>query len=203
MSLFRDVSVALGVFAAGAVFGAVVYRSVRDGAYTLYSSALAVLTSRKKKRSVKTVVLGLDLAGKTALVYRLRLGTTVAVVPTIGYNTVYVELDNVEFKMWDIGGVAIIRPLWRDYFMGIKALVYVIDSVDRERFEESVSEFERLLFVEELRKAPILVYANKQVSCSACLSLYGPYGYVCLCRILQAQCPRARFRRLWGACRHL
>jgi small GTP-binding protein len=206
MGTFRDVSAALGVFAAGAIFGAVFHESVKRGSYSLYTSALAVLTLRKKRRSVKTIVLGLDLAGKTTLLYQMKLATFFTVVPTIGYNLERVTSDHVEFTMWDIGGLKKIRPLWRHYFSGIKALIYVIDSADRARFEESVSEFEKLLFEEELKKAPILIYANKQASCHVCLFLYYPSnlkdGYARLCRILQAQCQCSRFRRLWGACRH-
>jgi small GTP-binding protein len=201
MGVLRDVSVALGVFAAGAILGAAFHKSVKSGSFSLYSSALAVL--RKKKRSVKTIVLGLDSAGKTTLLYQMRLAKFLTVVPTIGYNLESVESEHVEFKMWDIGGLNKIRPLWRHYYMRTKALIYVIDSTDRARFGESVSEFEKLLFEEELKGAPILIYANKQASCRLCLSVYCPsnlkHG---LCRILQAQCQRARSRRLWGACRH-
>ena len=37
--------------------------------------------------------------------------------------------------MWDVGGQDKIRIMWKYYFQNTKALIYVIDSADPERFE--------------------------------------------------------------------
>jgi len=55
-----------------------------------------------------------------------------------------------------------IRPYWRNYFDHTDALIYVIDSADRKRMEETGVELSQLLSEEKLAGVPLLVYANKQ-----------------------------------------
>ncbi|KAK6058317.1 ADP-ribosylation factor family protein [Cooperia oncophora] len=59
---------------------------------------------------------GLDNAGKTTVLYKLKLGEVVTTIPTIGFNVETVEYRNVSFTVWDVGGQTTIRPLWRYYF---------------------------------------------------------------------------------------
>ena len=54
------------------------------------------------------------------------------------------------------------RPYWRCYYQDTNAVVYVIDSADRERLDVARQELELMLQEEELRGAPVLVLANKQ-----------------------------------------
>jgi ADP-ribosylation factor protein 1 len=56
-----------------------------------------------------------------------------------------------------------IRPLWRHYFQNTQALIFVIDSNDRDRIGEAGEELSRMLREDELRDAILLVFANKQV----------------------------------------
>jgi ADP-ribosylation factor-like protein 1 len=46
----------------------------------------------------------------------------------------------------------------------MQAIIYVVDSTDRDRIGISREEFHSLLSEDELAEALILVYANKQVS---------------------------------------
>ena len=64
--------------------------------------------------------------------------------------------------MWDIGGQDKIRPLWRHYYEGSDAIIFCIDSNDRERVDLASMELHKLLSVDELRSACVLVLANKQ-----------------------------------------
>ena len=64
--------------------------------------------------------------------------------------------------MWDIGGQEKIRPLWKHYYQGTDAVIFVVDSNDRERVEEAAEELQKLLSEEPLKNACVLVYANKQ-----------------------------------------
>ena len=59
---------------------------------------------------------GLDAAGKTTILYKLKLGEIVTTIPTIGFNVETVEYKNISFTVWDVGGQDKIRPLWRHYF---------------------------------------------------------------------------------------
>lgn len=107
-------------------------------------------------------MLGLDAAGKTTILYKLKLGEVVTTIPTIGFNVETVEYKNLNFTVWDVGGQDKIRPLWRHYFQKTQGLIYVVDSNDRDRIEEAEEELQKMLNEEELRDAVLLVFANKQ-----------------------------------------
>ena len=107
-------------------------------------------------------MVGLDAAGKTTILYKLKLGELITTIPTIGFNVETVEYKNIAFTMWDIGGQDKIRPLWRHYYQNTQAVIFVVDSNDRERVEEVREELLRLLQEDELRDAVVLVIANKQ-----------------------------------------
>ncbi len=55
-----------------------------------------------------------------------------------------------------------IRALWHHYFSGSRAIVFVVNSSDRERMEEVREELWSVMTHEELLHVPVLVYANKQ-----------------------------------------
>lgn len=60
------------------------------------------------------------------------------------------------------GGKDKIRPLWRHYFQNTSAVIFVVDSNDRDRMGEAKDELSRMLAEDELKAAPLLVFANKQ-----------------------------------------
>jgi len=120
-------------------------------------------------RRVRTnvVMLGLDSAGKTAVLYKLRLGTNVQTIPTMGFNTEAIPYKNFEFRIWDVGGQDRIRALWQHHLDGARVVIFVVDSADRARVPKAASELHRLLKDPRLRYAHLLVYANKQDQRSA------------------------------------
>lgn len=63
-------------------------------------------------------MLGLDNAGKTTILYKLKMGESVTTIPTVGFNVETVTYKNVKFNVWDVGGQDKIRPLWRHYYTG-------------------------------------------------------------------------------------
>jgi ADP-ribosylation factor protein 1 len=68
------------------------------------------------KKEMRILMVGLDAAGKTTILYKLKLGEIVTTIPTIGFNVETVEYKNISFTVWDVGGQDKIRPLWRHYF---------------------------------------------------------------------------------------
>lgn len=96
------------------------------------------------------------------MLYKLKLGEIVTTIPTIGFNVENVDYKNVNIVAWDVGGRDKIRPLWRHYYQETQALIFVIDSNDRERISEAAEELGRTLKEDELRDIPVLVFANKQ-----------------------------------------
>eukprot|EP00033_Pygsuia_biforma_P001373 GCRY01001554.1.p1 GENE.GCRY01001554.1~~GCRY01001554.1.p1 ORF type:complete len:181 (-),score=46.53 GCRY01001554.1:673-1215(-) len=114
------------------------------------------------KRQVRMLMLGLDAAGKTTILYRLKFGESMATIPTIGFNCEEVTFKSLTFNVFDVGGQDKIRPLWRYYYQGVEALLYVVDSNDADRLWEAKDELHKILAQDELREASLLVYANKQ-----------------------------------------
>ncbi|XP_071803037.1 ADP-ribosylation factor 1-like [Asterias amurensis] len=114
------------------------------------------------KKEMRILMVGLDAAGKTTILYKLKLGEIVTTIPTIGFNVETVEYKNISFTVWDVGGQDKIRPLWRHYFQNTQGLIFVVDSNDKERIGEAREELYRMLNEEELKDAVLLVFANKQ-----------------------------------------
>ncbi|XP_013145319.1 PREDICTED: ADP-ribosylation factor 1 [Papilio polytes] len=114
------------------------------------------------KKEMRILMVGLDAAGKTTILYKLKLGEIVTTIPTIGFNVETVEYKNISFTVWDVGGQDKIRPLWRHYFQNTQGLIFVVDSNDRERIGEAREELMRMLSEDELRDAVLLIFANKQ-----------------------------------------
>jgi len=110
----------------------------------------------------RIIILGLDAAGKTTLLQKLKLGEVISTVPTVGFNVENLQYKNISFLMWDVGGQEKIRALWRHYFQDTDAVIWVIDSADRERMREAKDELHHVLTEDTLTKAPLLVFANKQ-----------------------------------------
>ncbi|XP_033103235.1 ADP-ribosylation factor 1-like [Anneissia japonica] len=110
----------------------------------------------------RILMVGLDSAGKTTILYKLKLGEIVTTIPTIGFNVETVQYKNISFTVWDVGGQDKIRPLWRHYFQNTQGLIFVVDSNDRERIGEAYEELNRMLYEDELRDAVLLVFANKR-----------------------------------------
>ncbi|EEA08515.1 putative ADP ribosylation factor [Cryptosporidium serpentis] len=114
------------------------------------------------KREMRILMVGLDAAGKTTILYKLKLGEVVTTIPTIGFNVETVEYKNISFTVWDVGGQDKIRPLWRHYYTNTDGLIFVVDSNDRDRINDSRDELMRMLSEDELRDACLVVLANKQ-----------------------------------------
>ena len=113
-------------------------------------------------RVIHARMVGLDAAGKTTILYKLKLGEVVTTIPTIGFNVETVEYKNISFTVWDVGGQDKIRPLWRHYYQNTQGLIFVVDSNDRDRAEAAREELHKMISEDELRDAVILVFANKQ-----------------------------------------
>lgn len=128
---------------------------------TLFQS-LTQLMRWSKDQDVRILMLGLDSAGKTTILYRLQIGEVVSTIPTIGFNVETVQYKNIKFQVWDLGGQSSIRPYWRCYFPNTSAIIYVIDSSDHARLSTSRSELLTMLSEDELSGVPLLVFCNKQ-----------------------------------------
>lgn len=64
----------------------------------------------------KIVIVGLDNAGKTTILYQFLMNEVVQTSPTIGSNVEEVTWKNIHFIMWDLGGQHSLRQSWSTYF---------------------------------------------------------------------------------------
>jgi len=110
----------------------------------------------------RILMVGLDAAGKTTILYKMKLGEVVQTTPTIGFNVETVEYRNLKFSVWDVGGQDKIRKLWRFYYENARGIIFVVDSNDRARISHAQKELDILLNDVALKDAVLLVFANKQ-----------------------------------------
>merc|ERR1712014_77690 len=114
------------------------------------------------KHGMRILMVGLDAAGKTTILYKLKLGEVVTTIPTVGFNVETVEYKNINFTVWDVGGQDKIRKLWKYYYQDTQGLIFVVDSNDRDRIEDACEELAKMLMEDEMRDAVLLMLANKQ-----------------------------------------
>ena len=100
---------------------------------------------RKSEKEARILVLGLDNSGKTTILRSLSDEGHEDIAPTQGFNIKALSTEGFKLNVWDIGGQKAIRPYWANYYEGTDGLVYVVDSSDDERLEESTEELEQLL----------------------------------------------------------
>ena len=115
----------------------------------------------RSRNNFKIIILGMQNAGKTTILYRLSIGQLVKTTPTIGSNVEEISYNNVKLQAWDLGGQESTRSVWNVYFVNTDAIIYVIDTHD-ETYDDSKTQFYKLLSNDALKNAIILIYANKQ-----------------------------------------
>ena len=93
-------------------------------------------------RELRILLLGLDNAGKTTILKSLASEDISTITPTQGFNIKSVQSEGFKLNVWDIGGQRKIRPYWRNYFDNTDILIYVIDSADTKRFDETEQELQ-------------------------------------------------------------
>ncbi|CAG9783526.1 unnamed protein product [Diatraea saccharalis] len=116
------------------------------------------------------LILGLDNAGKTTYLEAAKTKFTkkyIAMNPnrittTVGLNIGKIHVDGVMLNFWDLGGQQELQSLWDKYYAECHAVIYIVDSSDRERISESKETFDRMIASEHLSGVPLLVLANKQ-----------------------------------------
>ncbi|XP_069093570.1 putative ADP-ribosylation factor-like protein 5C [Lissotriton helveticus] len=124
----------------------------------LFSRLMAIFGNQEHK----VIIVGLDNAGKTTILYQFLMNEVVHTSPTIGSNVEEIILKNTHFLMWDIGGQEALRSTWTTYYSNTEFVILVVDSTDRERLTVTREELYRMLAHEDLQNAAVLIFANKQ-----------------------------------------
>ncbi|XP_056157515.1 ADP-ribosylation factor-like protein 11 [Lampris incognitus] len=111
----------------------------------------------------QVILVGLDSSGKSTLLARLLTGQVMDTSPTVGFNVGTLELNkNTALTVWDVGGQKSMRPNWRYYLEGCRALVFMVDSSDAVRMPEAQKALKKILSDENLKGIPLMVLANKK-----------------------------------------
>eukprot|EP00592_Proboscia_alata_P003965 CAMPEP_0194378712 /NCGR_PEP_ID=MMETSP0174-20130528/37030_1 /TAXON_ID=216777 /ORGANISM="Proboscia alata, Strain PI-D3" /LENGTH=166 /DNA_ID=CAMNT_0039160951 /DNA_START=27 /DNA_END=527 /DNA_ORIENTATION=- len=111
---------------------------------------------------MKILIVGLDAAGKSTILYKLKLGEVVKTIPTIGFSVETVEYNNISFVALDVSRADRNRPLCRHYYQNTQSIIFVVDSNDGDQIDTARDEMHQMLNEDELRDAVLLVFANKQ-----------------------------------------
>ena len=135
---------------------------------TLFVSRIAMgfLTQirkiKAKEKEMRLLLLGLDNAGKTTVLKRIMKEDVLAVSPTFGFSIRSIAQNGYMLNVWDVGGQECLRMYWKNYFERTDGILWVIDSTDISRLQDSRRELSEILSEERLASAPLVVFANKQ-----------------------------------------
>ncbi|KAM9315741.1 ADP-ribosylation factor-like protein 14 [Gastrophryne carolinensis] len=122
-----------------------------------------IISGHSKVKEARVLLLGLDAAGKSTVLYRFKFKESFSTFPTIGFNVEKIQPEkHLQLTIWDIGGQEKLRAFWCCYFEETDVLVYVVDSTNKATLDESKREFHRVLQNELIKNIPVVVLANKQ-----------------------------------------
>ncbi|RKO88863.1 ADP-ribosylation factor family-domain-containing protein [Blyttiomyces helicus] len=134
--------------------------------YTLLSGLYKHYT---QKEEFYVIILGLDNAGKTTLLERIKSEYSGVpglapekIAPTVGLNIGKVDISNARVNFWDLGGQRELHSIWEKYYSECHAILFVIDATDKERLDEVKQTFESVISSDEIEGVPVLMLANKQ-----------------------------------------
>jgi len=114
------------------------------------------------QQEMEITIVGCGGAGKSTFIQVIQRGTFVPdMMPTIGFNMYKVKKGKVELKVWDVAGQKNHRVMWEKYCRKCDAIVFMVDSADRDMFESAKTEMQKLLSNKTLDQIPVLVLFNK------------------------------------------
>ena len=132
-----------------------------------HSTSLPDILSAGTNRKPRILMLGLDGAGKSGLFQSMRdkksrEQTHAPLTPTVAYNVTSLQVEGRACSLWDVSGRPLTRDLWKHYLSGADCLIWVVDSGDADRMEESRALLHKMVAHRALQGVPLLVVANKQ-----------------------------------------
>ncbi|KAF9764272.1 ADP-ribosylation factor [Nosema granulosis] len=126
--------------------------------HSKFMQRLKKIFTTGKQQSV--TMIGLDAAGKTTLLYFLKTGEVQHTVPTLGFNCESVEIGDLNFLVWDIGGQEAFVKFWQNYIRTSKAIIFLVDVADSKRYAQASYDLWSIL-KELSAPMPLLILVNK------------------------------------------
>jgi len=115
-----------------------------------------------KNIEANIVILGLDAAGKTTILQKLKCEINQSII-TIGVTMETVAYKNLILQSFDMGGRSPMRMIFKHFIDKADAIIWVIDSNDKERFDEVKEEIKKMTDkCPHMTSVPLLIFANKQ-----------------------------------------
>lgn len=108
---------------------------------------------KKKQKNLKIIIMGLDNAGKTAILNSFfKINTDSA--PTFGYKTHCIKYNEFCINLVEIGGQYCFKEHWSNYFEKTDGIIFVVDSTDNRNYCEYLNDIIDL-------NIPICIMYNK------------------------------------------
>merc|ERR1712113_47039 len=137
--------------------------------FGLISELWGWLWQRTERR---VLIIGLDNAGKTTTLEAFKAifngmhHSNTPTVSTVGLNLARIKVkSDTEVVIWDVGGQAMLQPLWRSYYKNADSILFVLDSTDSDRLGEGLETlctiFNDPCWVSVLTPVPVIIMANK------------------------------------------
>ncbi|KAE9551307.1 hypothetical protein FO519_005487 [Halicephalobus sp. NKZ332] len=121
-----------------------------------------------KKDEYSIAILGLDDAGKTTFLERVKsifnatpMVDPNRIWPTVGMNIGKIDHTKIQLNFWDVGGQSDLQVLWEKYISECHAIIFIVDGSNEERLIESEEAFRKVVAFERVRELPLLILLNK------------------------------------------
>lgn len=127
------------------------------------SKAIDKFSSILSPKSPKILMFGLDAAGKTTIINKLKLAEY---MKTVNNNDFYhakcIDYKNLRITIWDLREERMFRRLFKVYYHRTDSIIFILDSCDENRLDIAIEGLHETLEDEELKDIPLLIFANKQ-----------------------------------------
>ena len=89
-------------------------------------ACIGVTMQKMKRKSEKRVLMvGLDNAGKTTILYKLTLDQVVSTIPTVGLNIETIKYKDINLSVWDLGGQLINFPFTHPSYLHLHLYLHI------------------------------------------------------------------------------
>lgn len=135
------------------------FHSITNSFIQKIKSACEKLMGHFFKTPSTILFLGVDNSGKTTLIQKLKHNLNAQFLPTHNLSYEKIQIGNLNAIVVDIGGHQAARKAWKDYFVNINGIVFMVDVVDTHKYWEVADAWNTVVSSEA--NVPILVVMNK------------------------------------------